>query len=101
MALIRRACRVDEKLSPYADTVRRNFQTWIMAHHSGSSEKFTKEQMDWLHMIRDHMIDSFHIDRDDLDMSPFDAHGGLARMYQLFGQQMDIMLTDLNKALAV
>lgn len=35
VALIRRACNIDSTLSPYADTVRRNFQNWIMSHHSG------------------------------------------------------------------
>lgn len=34
-ALIRRACGIDEKLTPFDATVRRNFQTWIMGKHAG------------------------------------------------------------------
>ena len=30
VALIRRVCGLDQTLSPYPETVRRNFQTWIM-----------------------------------------------------------------------
>ncbi len=99
VALIRRVSGIDAKISPFADTVRRNFQTWILKRHSGAGEKFTGEQLDWLHMIRDHVASSIHVDRDDLEMSPFDSKGGLGRMYQLFGTAMDTVVADLNKAL--
>ena len=56
VALIRRVCGIDATISPYQETVRRNFQDWIMKHHSGSGEKFNEEQMEWLRMIRDHII---------------------------------------------
>jgi type I restriction enzyme R subunit len=70
-----------------------------MARHAGAGEKFNETQMGWLHMIRDHMIASFHIERDDLEMAPFDAQGGLGRMFQLFGGQMDEVMAELNEAL--
>ncbi len=100
VALIRRVCGIDATLSPYSETVRRNFQNWIMAHHSGSGEKFNEEQMDWLRMIREHIITSFHLERDDLDMAPFDGKGGLGQMYKLFGDWMDEVIDQLNEALA-
>ena len=100
VALIRRVCGIDKTLSPYAETVRRNFQSWIMTRHSGSGEKFNDQQMAWLRMIRDHVATSFHLDREDLEMSPFDAQGGLGRMHQLFGNQMDTVIDELNDALA-
>ncbi len=101
VALIRRACGIDEKVSPYSETVRRNFQDWIMKRHSGGGEKFNEEQMAWLRMIRDHVISSFHVERDDLDMAPFDSKGGMGKMYQLFGDRMDGLINELNEALAV
>lgn len=70
-----------------------------MQHHSGAGEKFNEEQMAWLHMIRDHVIESFHIERDDLEMAPFDAKGGLGRMYQLFGESMESVIEELNREL--
>ena len=100
VALIRRVCGIDEKISPYAETVRRNFQTWILKYHSGSGEKFNEAQMEWLRMIRDHVVTSFHLDRDDLDMAPFDGKGGLGQMYKLFGEGMDEVIDELNKVLA-
>jgi type I restriction enzyme R subunit len=71
-----------------------------MQHHSGGAPKFNKEQMEWLHMIRDHITGSFHIDRESLELSPFDAKGGLGKMYQLFGERMEPLLEELNEALA-
>ncbi len=100
VALIRRVCGIDARVSPYSETVRRNFQNWIMTHHSGSGEKFNEEQMDWLRMIRDHIIDSFHLERDDLEMAPFDGKGGMGQMYKLFGDRMDGVIDELNEALA-
>ncbi|MEW8026898.1 MAG: DEAD/DEAH box helicase family protein [Candidatus Thiodiazotropha endolucinida] len=100
VALIRRVCGIDATVSPYSETVRKNFQDWVMARHSGAGEKFNEEQMEWLRMIRDHIVTSFHMDRDDLDMSPFDSKGGMGRMYQLFGDTMDEVISELNKVLA-
>jgi type I restriction enzyme R subunit len=100
VALIRRVCGLDEKIAPYADTVRRNFQAWVLKRHSGAGQKFNEEQIEWLRMIRDHIATSIHIERDDLDMAPFDAKGGLGKMYQLFGEGMDTVLHEMNEALA-
>jgi type I restriction enzyme R subunit len=100
VALIRRVCGIDAKIAPYAETVRKNFQSWILKRHSGAGQKFTGKQLEWLHMIRDHVATSFHVERDDFEMAPFDAKGGLGRMYQLFGADMDEMMKELNEALA-
>ncbi len=99
VALVRRVCGLDATLATYSATVRRNFQNWIMAHHSGAGEKFSEEQMAWLRMIREHVASSFHIERDDLEMAPFDAQGGMGRMYQLFGDKMNQVLEELNREL--
>ena len=52
-------------------------------------------------MIREHISNSFHLDRDDLDMAPFDSKGGLGKMYKLFGDGMDDVIDELNEALAL
>ena len=100
VALIRRVCGLDETLTRHSDRVRRNFQTWIMQRHAGAGEKFSDEQMAWLRMIRDHLATSFTIERDDLEMAPFDAHGGMGRMYVLFGDGMDDVMAEMNEVLA-
>ena len=100
VALIRRVCGLDPALTRHSDRVRRNFQTWILNRHAGAGQKFSDEQMTWLRMIRDHLGTSLTIERDDLDMAPFDAQGGLGRMYVLFGDRMDQVMAEMNDALA-
>ncbi len=100
VALIRRVCGIDAKLDTYDATVRRNFKAWVMKRHQGAGEKFNEQQMMWLQMIRDHIICSFHFERDDLEMSPFDSKGGLGMMYQLFGAGMDELIDEMNEELA-
>nr|WP_290443838.1 DEAD/DEAH box helicase family protein [Halomonas sp. Mc5H-6] len=100
VALIRRVTGLDPTLTHYSERVRRNFQNWVLNRHAGHGEKFTEEQMAWLRMIRDHLATSFTIERDDLDMAPFDNQGGLGQMYALFGDGMDDMMTEINKALS-
>jgi type I restriction enzyme R subunit len=97
VALIRRACGIDGKLTPFADTVRRNYRDWILKRNAG--QPFTEAQSAWLQLIRDHIMTSFHRERDDLDYAPFDAQGGLGKMFQLFGDPMDALIAEQNQAL--
>lgn len=97
VALVRRACGVDQKLTPFADTVRRNYRDWILRANAG--QPFTAQQTAWLELIRDHVIDSLRMEKEDLDYAPFDARGGLGKMHQLFGDRMDALLDELNKEL--
>lgn len=53
--------------------------------------------MDWLKMIKDHIVSSYHLYRDDLDYTPFDSNGGKGKMYQLFGNNMEIVIEELNE----
>ncbi len=99
IALIRRVTGLDQALTAYDKTVDRNFQEWVFKRHSGAGAKFNDVQMQWLRMLKDHVATSFHIEDDDLDYSPFDAHGGRGKMGQLFGQQMYQIIEELNEIL--
>jgi len=99
VGLIRRVTGMDAKLTPFSDTVQRNFKRWVFQRHSGAAEKFNDEQMAWLRMIRDHIATSFGVERDDLEMTPFDDAGGLGRMWQLFGEEMDGVIEEMNREL--
>ena len=70
-----------------------------MKYHAGGNQKFNEPQMEWLQGIRDHITSSFHFERDDLEMTPFDAKGGLMGMYQLFGDRMEWVMDELNREL--
>jgi type I restriction enzyme R subunit len=99
VALIRRVTGIDNALTPYDKTIDRNFQNWVFGKQAGAL-KFTEEQMRWLRMMKEHIMSSFHIDVDDLEYTPFDAEGGVGKMYQLFGDRMGEIIEELNEALA-
>ncbi len=99
VALIRKTCGIDEKLTDFGVGVDRRFQTWVFGKQSGAL-KFNEEQMQWLRMIKDHVATSFHIQRDDFEYEPFAPAGGLGKMYQLFGDQMEPIIEEINEALA-
>ena len=99
VALIRKVSGLDATLTAYDKTVDKNFQDWVFKKQAGAV-KFTEEQMQWLRMIKDYVINSFHIEKDDFDLNPFNAQGGLSKMWQLFGSQTDETINELNEALA-
>ncbi|MDA9554841.1 DEAD/DEAH box helicase family protein [Pelobium sp.] len=99
VALIRRVVGLDESLTPYDKTVDANFKDWLFKQQAGSL-KFTEEQMNWLRMIKDYVANSFHLDKDDFELDPFNKNGGLGKMWQLFGAQTDKIIEELNEVLA-
>jgi type I restriction enzyme, R subunit len=100
VSLIRKVAGIDTTLTAYDKTVDRNFQEWIFKKNAGQHNAFTEAQMQWLRMMKDYVANSFSIDRDDFDLSPFNAEGGLSKMWQLFGEETDKIIEELNTVLA-
>ena len=100
VSLIRKVAGIDSTLTAYDKTVDKNFQEWIFKKNAGQHNAFTEAQMQWLRMMKDYVANSFHIDRDDFDLSPFNAEGGLSKMWQLFGEETDAIINELNEVLA-
>jgi type I restriction enzyme R subunit len=100
VSLIRKVTGVDSTLTAYDTTVDNNFKKWVFQKQAGNAPKFTEEQMQWLRMIKDYIAASFHIEQDDFDLSPFNAQGGLTKMWNLFGEQTDEIINELNETLA-
>ncbi len=99
VSLIRKVADIDATLTSYDKTVDRNFQNWVFKKQAGTL-KFTEEQMQWLRMLKDHIAASVSLSVDDLDYTPFDAHGGKGKMWQLFGSETENIINELNGALA-
>lgn len=101
IALVRYVIGIDKKLVPLSDTVKRNFQTWAMAYNSRhTGAMLTPDQMELLHMVRDHIATSFHIAPEDFEFTPFNEKGGFYRFSELFGGEARPILDELNEALA-
>lgn len=99
VSLIRRVCHIDEILTPFNNTVDKNFQNWVFKKQAGPV-KFNEEQMQWLRMIKDYIAGSFHVGIEDFDLNPFNAIGGLGKMHQLFGENTSEIIDEMNEILA-
>jgi type I restriction enzyme R subunit len=98
VSLIRRVCGIDATLTSYDKVVDKNFREWLFKKQAGTT-KFNEEQMQWLRMIKDYVINSFHIDKEDFDLNPFNAQGGLGKFYQLFKDDYEKIIVELNEVL--
>lgn len=93
ISLVRFAIGYHLFLEPFSATVNRNFEEWL------DGKDFNLEQHEWLEMIRDHIATSLDIRMSDFEYTPFAEHGNGAKVYQLFGDDLDNILTDLTEKL--
>jgi type I restriction enzyme R subunit len=100
VSLIRFAVGEDQELIPHTDLVKLRFDLWLHDQES-NGQKFSAIQRGWLMMVRDHMATSLTIEPDDFDLDPFAQEGGFAAAYDVFGQDLNPLLDELNERLCV
>ncbi|MBZ0093556.1 MAG: hypothetical protein K8F27_15220 [Sulfuricellaceae bacterium] len=116
VSLVRFAIHQDNELVPFPERVNANFKAWLATqqklpspaypegHKSGrgvgGEGRFTPEQLKWLEMIRDHIAANLGIAPDDFEYAPFAQEGGLGKVYQLFGDELNALIEQLNESLA-
>ncbi len=98
VSLVRFATHQDNELVPFPEKVNANFKAWLSQQEK--TKKFTDEQRHWLEMIRDHVAANLSIEPDDFELAPFNREGGLGKVHQLFGGELNTIIEELNGALA-
>lgn len=98
ISIIRFEIGATDELTSFADRVNANFKEWTFRKNAGYSQ-FTEEQMEWLRLIKDHIISSLSILDEDLDYTPFDHKGDLLGFYEAFGDNYKNILNEMNVAL--
>lgn len=99
VSLVRYATHQDDVLEPFAERVNERFADWLSRQEAGG-RRFTDEQRQWLELIRDHIAGSLKIEADDFEYTPFAQRGGMGRVYQVFGDNLNDLLDELNEVLA-
>ena len=99
VALVRYAIGSDDELAPFAEQVEERFSGWL-AMQEVAGRDFTDEQRQWLEDIKDHIAGSVSIDPGDLQYAPFAQRGGIGRAFAVFGDELMVLLEELNLALA-
>ena len=105
VSLVRFAMHEDNELVPFPERVNVNYKAWLAQQTtvraaSAAKPRFNDEQTKWLEMIRDHIAANLSIDTEDFDYAPFSGEGGLGKVHQLFGEELTVILDELNQGLA-
>ena len=98
ISLIRFQMGYADTLAPFSDRVNYNFKQWTFRRNTGAVH-FTAEQMEWLRLIKEHIITSLSILPEDLEYTPFDSKGGLGGFYRVFGEKYREILDEMNEEL--
>ena len=95
VALVRYATGDADELAPFADHVNRRFAGWLAMQETAGRD-FTDEQRWWLEAIRDRIAGNVSAEMRDLQNSPLDQRGGLIAAYDMFGDDLQTIIAELN-----
>ena len=95
VALVRYATGDADELAPFADHVNRRFAGWLAMQETAGRD-FTDEQRWWLEAIRDRIAGNVSAEMRDLQNSPLDQRGGLIAAYDMFGDDLQTIIDELN-----
>jgi type I restriction enzyme R subunit len=99
ISLVRFAIGESRILEPFAETIDHKFNKWL-AEQKLLGKSFTPEQLEWLTMIKNHIATSLSIEMNDFELAPFYEKGGIIKFSQIFGEEVNRILEEMNKVLA-
>jgi len=95
IALVRHALGEDDDLHPFREDVEARFYEWL--GQQDRQQRFTPAQLEWLELIKDHLVANLTVEMDDFEYAPFDERGGIYRALDLFDRdELDAILDELN-----
>lgn len=97
ISLVRHAA-MDEDLVPYPERVQARYEAWLAAQ-AAEGRDFTPQQRWWLDEIARHIGINVSIKMDDFNYYGFRARGGQLAAKRLFGNQLEIVINQLNERL--
>lgn len=95
ISLIRFATGLVDILEPFPELVERRFKTWLQQQEQAGRE-FAPDQLDWLEKIKTQIANNAEMSEDDFEYTPFKKDGGILKARQLFGQELKLLIAELN-----
>lgn len=98
VSLVRFAIHQEEVLEPFKEYVEHRFQEWLK-NQQLLGKTFSVKQIQWLTMISEHIAGSGSVDKNDFLLPPFSASGGIIKAKEIFGDELDVVIEELNSVL--
>lgn len=95
--LVRFALGRDNSLEEFDKVANQRFNLW-KGRQLKKGITFTAEQNEWLERIKDYIVANSYISKKDIQEA-MDDKGGIFRAKQVFGNELDNILEDINLAL--
>jgi type I restriction enzyme R subunit len=94
ISIVKHASAAQSPLLTAEERVNRATDKFLTAH------KLTPEQMQWLSLVREHLVKNLSMDEEDFDLTPLlEMRGGKAKAKKVFGK-LDLLVSELNEAVA-
>ncbi len=101
--IIKYEWKIISEITPFADQVRVKYRDWLFERNANKqgergagTQPFTKEQMQWLDLIREYIEVNASIRAQNMRSGRFIEIGGPAKFAKLFGSQAQNIIDELN-----
>jgi type I restriction enzyme R subunit len=94
ISIVKHAAAQQAPLLTAEERVNRAVDKFLAAH------KLTAEQMQWLSLVREHLMKNLSMDEEDFELTPLlQGRGGKAKAKRVFGE-LNFLVAQLNEAIA-
>jgi len=95
ISMIKHASNEEDTIFSAPERVQQSIDKIVESH------SFNEEQLEWLAYIKEHLIENLAISKEDFEIMPvFERHGGLSKAKQIFGNDFESLIEEINTQLA-
>ncbi len=92
VSLIRFSTGLSDVLEPFTELVNNRFDNWLKQQ----GKDFQPDQLAWLNKIKDQIAQNAEMTVEDFNYIPFNQEGGLLKARELFGNELEPLISELN-----
>ena len=92
VSLIRFSTGLSDVLEPFTELVNNRFENWLKQQ----GKDFQPDQLAWLNKIKDQIAQNAEMTVEDFNYIPFNQEGGLLKARELFGKELEPLISELN-----